>query len=134
MLNFFRILSNTSLFFWDIPKPSQSLIEQYEKKKLEFTNRLNKNISERLKRIESTIDGLQSAVLDKIGVYGSGLDSIKREMSMMQDSFGKVVNTLADKKENAQTHHIAHHENPVQRIEKRTTVVHKSQSKKHSKK
>lgn len=40
------------LFYWDIPKPSKELIAQYEKKKLEFTNRLNKNISERLNKFE----------------------------------------------------------------------------------
>lgn len=54
------------LFFWDIPKPSQSLIEQYEKKKLAFTNRLNKNISERLKRFEES---------------GKSLTAIKKEQT-----------------------------------------------------
>lgn len=54
------------LFFWDIPKPSQELIEQYEKKKLEFTNRLNKNISERLKRFEES---------------GKSLTAIKKEQT-----------------------------------------------------
>jgi len=49
------------------------------------------NIDERLKRIESTIDKLQGAILEKIGEYGNNLQSIKNEMSMMQDSFGKVM-------------------------------------------
>lgn len=91
------------------------------------------NVSERLKRIESAIDRLQSAILDRIGSYGSGLDSVKKEMAMMQDSFGKVVNTLADRREHHVTHTQHHHtqntptQTPtVQRIEKRTTVVHKS--------
>lgn len=47
---------------------------------------------ERLKRIEMTIDKLQVAILDRIGSYGTSLEAIKKEMSMMQDSFGKVVN------------------------------------------
>ena len=47
---------------------------------------------ERLKRIEKTIDRLQISILEKIGSYGKNLESIKKEMSMMQDSFGKVVN------------------------------------------
>jgi hypothetical protein len=50
------------------------------------------NVSERLKRMETTIDKLQIAILDKVGSYGDNLNSIKKEMSMMQDSFGKVVN------------------------------------------
>ena len=49
-------------------------------------------ISERLKRIETTIDKLQISILNKIGSYGTNIDNIKKEMSMMQDSFGKVVN------------------------------------------
>ena len=50
------------------------------------------NISERMKRIEAIIDKLQVSILEKIGSYGDNLESIKKEMSMMQDSFGKVVN------------------------------------------
>ena len=50
------------------------------------------NLSERLKRIESMIDKLQMTILGEIGSYGDNLESIKKEMSMMQDSFGKVVN------------------------------------------
>ena len=55
----------------------------------------------RLKRIEETIDKLQMAILEKVGSYGRGLDSIKKEMSMMQDSFSKTLPTLAHR----QTHH-----------------------------
>lgn len=57
------------------------------------------NNSERLKRIEETFDRLQSAILEKIGSYGSGLESIKKEMSMMQDSFGKIVTKTLEKTE-----------------------------------
>ena len=42
------------LFYWDVPKPSDKLIELYEQKKLEFTNNLNKNISERLKKFDES--------------------------------------------------------------------------------
>ncbi len=57
-----------------------------------------KSFEERLKRIEAVIDQLQISILDKIGSYGKGLDSIKKEMSMMQDSFGKVVDPFLDRK------------------------------------
>lgn len=70
------------------------------------------NISDRLKRIEISIDRLQAAILEKVGYYGRGLEGVKKEMKMMQDSFGKVVGKLAHK-----PHHITH---------KKTTVVHRS--------
>lgn len=50
---------------------------------------------ERIKRIESGMDKLQLAILDKIGSYGKTLESIKKEMSMMQDSFGKALPGMA---------------------------------------
>tara|TARA_Y100000034_G_C6863723_1_gene393395 strand:- start:486 stop:1205 length:720 start_codon:yes stop_codon:yes gene_type:complete len=58
------------------------------------------NISDRLKKIETTIDKLQIAILEKIGSYGKDLGSIKKEMGMMQDSFGKMINPIANKIEN----------------------------------
>jgi len=57
------------------------------------------NSVERLKRIESTIDKLQASILEKVGSYGQNLESIKKEMSMMQDSFGKMINPLAERAE-----------------------------------
>src|SRR3989344_5190145 len=55
------------------------------------------NIEIRLKKIESVIDRLQITILEKVGSYGDNLSSIKREMSMMQESFGKVINPLTDR-------------------------------------
>ncbi len=49
------------------------------------------NIGERLKRIENTLDKLQMEILGKVGSYGETLQGIKKEMSMMQDSFGKSL-------------------------------------------
>ena len=54
--------------------------------------------SSRLKKIETIIDKLQIAILNKVGSYGYYLQSIKKEMSMMQDSFAKVVVPLTQKK------------------------------------
>jgi uncharacterized protein HemX len=55
------------------------------------------NAVARLKRIETIIDKLQISILEKVGSYGQNLSSIKKEMSMMQDSFGKVVNQAVRK-------------------------------------
>ncbi|MBR9701433.1 hypothetical protein GOV13_00760 [Candidatus Pacearchaeota archaeon] len=63
------------------------------------------NLSERVKKIETTMDKLQIAILDKVGSYGKNLEGIKKEMSMMQDSFGKMVKHS--------TRHVAH---PVKHI------------------
>lgn len=49
------------------------------------------NISERLKKMETIMDKLQIAILEKIGSYGQNLESIKKEMSMMGDSFSKMI-------------------------------------------
>jgi hypothetical protein len=83
------------------------------------------HMSTRLKRIETAIDGLQAAILERVGAYGRGLEGIKKEMAMMQDSFGKMVKGVADKPR--KKHHTIH------RIKKETTVTHRS-GKKHSRK
>jgi hypothetical protein len=67
-----------------------------------------KNIDKRLEKIENIIDKLQITILEKIGNYGSNINAIKNEMSMMQDSFGKMINPLKEIAE--KTHHnIIHH-------------------------
>jgi len=42
------------LFYWDVPKPTDDIIEQYEQKKREFTDRLNLNITKRLKKFDES--------------------------------------------------------------------------------
>jgi|GEM_PF-493761 hypothetical protein len=79
-------------------KPIQKKIDEMNEFKVLTQSKVD-YISERLKKIESIIDSLQSSILDKVEGYGDGLESIKKEMGMMQDSFGKVVNNLADRAE-----------------------------------
>ena len=54
------------LFYWDVPHPNKELAEQYERKRLEFTDRLNKNITERLKRFDESGDSLTSEQIEVI--------------------------------------------------------------------
>src|SRR3990170_4270568 len=72
--------------------------------------------------------GMEHSILEKVGGYGHGLETVKKEMGMMQDSFGKMVNQIAEKSE--PKHHVIH------RSEKKTTVIHKTKKreprKKHS--
>ncbi len=49
------------------------------------------NLSSRLKRIENTMDQMQTAILNKVGSYGKSLETTKKEMAMMQDSFRKLA-------------------------------------------
>lgn len=53
------------------------------------------NLLERLKNVEKVINNLQISILKKVGSYGGNLENIKNEMSMMQDSFRKMVNPIA---------------------------------------
>lgn len=57
------------------------------------------NDHERIKRIETIIDKLQIAILEKIGSYGKNIESIKDELGMMQESFEKMVPILHEKSE-----------------------------------
>ena len=77
------------------------------------------NISERLKRIENTIDKLQISILNKVGSYGENLESIKKEMSMMQDTFGKMINPIADRNTRRTTTQISPSTNSVKKISRK---------------
>ncbi len=97
------------IFEEKIKKTSKKVTELNEFKNLAETK--IENISQRLKRIETIIDKLQISILDKIGSYGENLGSIKKEMSMMQDSFGKLVGSAIRKKEHPtkkKTHTMTH--------------------------
>lgn len=43
---------------WSVPKPSDEIIDLYEKKKMDFTNRLNQNIAQRLEKYEEKGKGV----------------------------------------------------------------------------
>jgi len=49
------------------------------------------NVSIRLRKIETIIDKLQITILEKIGSYGQDLGSIKKEMSMIEESFSNII-------------------------------------------
>ena len=42
------------LFYWDVPKPTDDIIESYEKKKLLFTSNLNRNIMRKLEAFDDS--------------------------------------------------------------------------------
>ncbi len=48
------------------------------------------DINERLKRIERSFDKMQMAILDRVGSFGHSIDSVKKEVEMVEDSFEKM--------------------------------------------
>jgi hypothetical protein len=86
------------------------------------------DIEIRLRRIESIIDKLQILILEKVGSYGENLDSIKKEMSMMQDSFGKMINPVLDnysRKKNYETETLEDISAPEEVAQKRKIIKRK---------
>ncbi|HTY44006.1 MAG TPA: hypothetical protein VMC80_02085 [Patescibacteria group bacterium] len=87
---------------------SEQVFEEKSKKMKKSMDELNEfktisqtkidNALDRIKRIEAVMDKLQISILEKIGSYGSNLEEIKKEMSMMQDSFGKMVGKAVERK------------------------------------
>jgi hypothetical protein len=72
-------------------------IERQTDQFTEFANLAQTKISnngDRIKRIETIIDKLQIAILEKIGSYGQSIEGIKKEMEMIEDSFSKMVPEL----------------------------------------
>jgi hypothetical protein len=79
-------------------KKPQKIIEATSEATIMLQNKIE-NLSDRLKKIETVIDKLQIAILEKVGSYGKNLEGIKKEMSMMQDSFSKVISSPRHKTE-----------------------------------
>jgi seryl-tRNA synthetase len=57
------------------------------------------NIDNRLVRIESTMQELQTAILKRIGSYGEAITDISKELRATQDSFSKMVNPIMNLKQ-----------------------------------
>lgn len=103
------IIEITEQVFSEKIKTIQKQVEDLTEFKVLAQTKIN-NISDRLKRIELNIDRLQAEILEKVGSYGRGLEGIKKEMGMMQQSFGKIVKTVVDKtKHKPSIAHIPHH-------------------------
>jgi len=58
-------------------------------------------IDDRLKKVESLIEELRSAIIKRIGDFGQNVEEIKNEMSMMQDTFSKALKPIIERKKEA---------------------------------
>jgi len=56
------------------------------------------NLDNRIAKIESIIQELQSAIIRKLGEYGESVSNISKELRATQDSFSKILNPVLDKK------------------------------------
>ena len=63
------------------------------------------NMSERLKRMEKMFDQMQISIINKVGNFGKGLDTLKKEIEMVEDSFSKVIDKKVHKKTSSKTTH-----------------------------
>lgn len=67
--------------FTGFKKDSQNKLEELDK---------------RLTKIEDSIEELKMAIIRKIGDYGTDINKLANEMQATRDSFGKIINPLAD--------------------------------------
>jgi len=111
-------------------KPLQKKIDEMTEFRVLAQTKIE-NISDRLRRIETIIDKLQASILEKVGSYGSGLETVRKEMSMMQDSFGKIVNKVANATEaKHHTQHTSKAHPGHQTVHKSTKITRRRHSKK----
>ncbi|MFA5061172.1 MAG: hypothetical protein WC494_02565 [Candidatus Pacearchaeota archaeon] len=64
-----------------------------------FKNRIQDKVSdidERLKRIESSIDKIQQAIIEKIGEFGDNTVMIHRDLDNLHGTVSKLMNPLID--------------------------------------
>ena len=96
----------------------QKKIEEIAEFKILAESKID-NLLGRIKNVEKIIDNLQISILKKVGSYGGNLESIKNEMSMMQDSFKKIVNPIVKHAE-IKSHHSKALKKPAKRRAKIT--------------
>ena len=55
-----------------------------------------KNLDERLKRIETTIDKLQQAIIGRLGDFGDNTTAIRKDIENLHNTTSKLMNPLID--------------------------------------
>lgn len=61
-----------------------------------YADRRINSIDERIKRVESSIDRLQAALLSKVNEYGRGIKDLGSEMNSLEGALGKILSPLVD--------------------------------------
>lgn len=55
-----------------------------------------KDLDERLKRIENSLDQIQRAVIGKVGEFGENMTFVHKDLSNIHDTMSKMMNPLVD--------------------------------------
>ena len=74
-------------------------INQKIKPVVDFKNKAEEDITdikERLRRIESTIDSLQKAIIGKVGEFGQSTSMIHQDLENLHGTVSKLMNPLVD--------------------------------------
>lgn len=82
--------------FYEKMRPLQKQIEELIELKSLIKTKIE-NLEERLRRMEKVFDQMQISIIEKVGNYGKGLETLKKELEMVEDSFSKVVDKATDK-------------------------------------
>jgi len=61
-----------------------------------YAERRINSIDERIKRMESSMDRLQAALLSKVNEYGRGVKDLGAEMNSLEGALGKILSPLVD--------------------------------------
>jgi len=92
-------------------KKIKEQLNSLEKMKIEMRFEMQ-DIENRLLRVESVINELQSAIIKKIGEYGTSISNISNEIRATQNSFAKIINPVIDKKRGLESQ-----EQPIQQTQ-----------------
>lgn len=55
-----------------------------------------KDLDERLRRIETSIENLQRSIIGKVGEYGQSMAFVQKDLETIHDTMGKMMNPLID--------------------------------------
>lgn len=92
-----NIIEIAEQVFSEKTKKIKDQLDDFAQIKTLLTTKIE-NIEERLKRIEKMFDHMQISIIEKVGSYGKGLDTMKKELEMVEDSFSKIVNKVVENK------------------------------------
>ncbi len=118
-------------------KKIKEQISSFEKIKTELSYEIQ-SMDNRLTKVESIINELQSAILKRMGEYGSAISGISQEVRATQNSFAKIINPLLDKKrgissqENSENEESQQRQQPMQKSQQSKQAQQKQSQNKQS--
>lgn len=78
-------------------KKIEETIKELKEFKTIFTSKVE-DIDSRLKRMEKYFDSMQVSIINKVGDFGKNINTLQKEVAMIEESFSKMVNDITDHK------------------------------------